>query len=202
MRKGGVGAIALVLLLSGVAQAKSVPKLEHATLGGGCFWCMDAVYEQVRGVTQVDSGYAGGHVPDPSYEQVCAGGTGHAEVVQLTFDPAVVSYRDLLRIFFTVHDPTSVNRQGADVGAQYRSIILTEGPAQAQTSRSVISELNAAHLFNRPIVTEVVPLTGFYRAEEYHQNYFARHPSQPYCVFVVAPKVQKFRDHFLAKLKK
>lgn len=176
--------------------------LEQATFGGGCFWCVEAVFEQVRGVSSVVSGYAGGHVPAPSYEQVCSGKTGHAEVVRVTFDPAVLSYGDLLRLFFTAHDPTTRDRQDHDEGAQYRSIILTASAEQARVARQVIRELDAAHLFRRPIVTEVKPLVAFYRAEEYHQDYFARNPDKPYCALVVAPKVEKFRKRYLDRLKR
>ena len=176
--------------------------LEVATLGGGCFWCLEAVYQELAGVEGVVSGYAGGHVPNPSYEQVCTGTTGHAEVVQITFDPSVISYRELLQVFFTIHDPTSLNRQGNDVGPQYRSIILYHSPEQRAAAEQMIAELTAAGLWDRPIVTEVQPLTAFYPAEAYHQNYFKRNPLQPYCQFVVAPKVAKARKEFFAKLRK
>ncbi len=174
---------------------------ELATLGGGCFWCLEAVYEQVVGVRQVVSGYAGGQRPHPTYEQVCTGATGHAEVVQLTFDPAVISYRALLEIFFDIHDPTTLNRQGADVGTQYRSVIFYHSAEQAATARQLIAELTAARRWAAPIVTEVVPFTAFYAAEAYHQGYFRQHPAQPYCRAVVAPKVTKFQVHFPAYLK-
>ncbi len=172
-----------------------------ATLAGGCFWCLEAVYLETQGVLQVQSGYAGGKRPNPTYEQVCSGATGHAEVVQLTFDPAVISYRELLEIFFTIHDPTTLNRQGADVGTQYRSAIFYHTPEQEATARALIAELTAARRWPHPIVTEVTPLTQFYPAEEYHQEYFRRHPEQPYCRAVIAPKVGKFRQHFVAQLK-
>ncbi len=174
---------------------------ETATLAGGCFWCLEAVYADLRGVTKVVSGYAGGRVPNPSYQAVCAGTTGHAEVVQLTFDPQVVSYGDLLRVFFAIHDPTTLNRQGADVGTQYRSAIFYHTPEQQRVAAEVMAELQAAGVWDAPIVTEVVPLTEFYPAEDYHQEYFARNPNQPYCRAVVAPKVAKFRKHYLNKLK-
>jgi peptide-methionine (S)-S-oxide reductase len=174
---------------------------ELATLGGGCFWCLEAVYKELRGVGRVVSGYAGGHVPDPTYTQVCAGTTGHAEVVQVTFDPAAVSYRELLEVFFTIHDPTTLNRQGADVGTQYRSAVFYHSPAQRETAEQVIAELTAEGVWDAPIVTEVVPLETFYLAEDYHQDYFERNPFQPYCRAVVAPKVAKFRKHFLGRLK-
>jgi peptide-methionine (S)-S-oxide reductase len=174
---------------------------ELATLAGGCFWCLEAVYEGLRGVESVVSGYAGGHVPRPTYNQVCTGTTGHAEVVQLTFDPRAVSFRELLEVFFTVHDPTTLNRQGADIGTQYRSAIFYHSPAQRETAEQVITELTAARLWDAPIVTEVVPFQEFYPAEDYHQNYFENNPFQPYCRAVVAPKVAKFRKQFLEKLK-
>jgi len=166
---------------------------EKATLGGGCFWCLEAVYQEVRGVRRVVSGYAGGHVPDPDYRAVCTGRTGHAEVVQLTYDPGVVSYRDLLEIFFTIHDPTQEDRQGADVGTQYRSIILYASPAQKEAAESLIGELERDEVYDEPVVTEVVPLEAFYPAEDYHQDYYQRNTRQPYCQIVVAPKLAKFR---------
>lgn len=174
---------------------------ELATLGGGCFWCLEAVFVEVRGVEQVDSGYAGGAVADPTYEDVCTGRTGHAEVVQLTFDPDVISYRELLEIFFAIHDPTTPNRQGNDVGTQYRSVIFYHSPEQQQTAQEVIGELTESQTFAAPIVTQVVPLDKFYKAETYHQNYFAQNPHQPYCQVVVAPKVTKLRQKFRDKLK-
>ncbi|MGB8510649.1 MAG: peptide-methionine (S)-S-oxide reductase MsrA [Pyrinomonadaceae bacterium] len=173
-----------------------------ATLGGGCFWCLEAVYDDLRGIESVVSGYAGGETANPSYEAVCAGTTGHAEVVQVTFDPGVVSYRELLEVFFAIHDPTTLNRQGGDTGTQYRSAIFYHTPEQRETAEQVIAEVSAAEVWDAPIVTEVVPLTEFYPAEEYHQNYFARNPNQPYCRVVVAPKVSKFRKHYLDRLKK
>ena len=175
---------------------------EVATLAGGCFWCLEAVYDELRGVTDVVSGYAGGRVRNPSYQDVCAGTTGHAEVVQVTFDPAVVSFREILEVFFTVHDPTTLNRQGADVGTQYRSAIFYRSPEQKTTAEQVIREIDAAKIWSAPIVTEVVPLTDFYPAEDYHQEYFARNPTQGYCSFVIAPKVAKFRRQYLSKLKR
>jgi len=175
-------------------------QLEQATLGGGCFWCLEAVYTELRGVERVISGYAGGTVEFPSYEQVCSGRTGHAEVVQLTFDPREISYRDVLDVFFTIHDPTTLNRQGADVGTQYRSVIFYHSPEQQRTATEVLSEVK--DLFNDPIVTELQPLDKFYPAEGYHQDYFARNPNQPYCQFVVAPKVAKARQKFMERLKR
>jgi peptide-methionine (S)-S-oxide reductase len=176
-------------------------KLQTATLGGGCFWCLEAVFEQLRGVERVESGYAGGGVANPSYRQVCNGNTGHAEVVQVTFDPAVVSYRDVLDVFFATHDPTTLNRQGADVGTQYRSVIFYHTPAQKEAAEKRIAELNAAGIWDAPIVTQVLPLPALYKAEDYHQEYFRHNPAQPYCQVVVAPKVAKFRKQFADKLK-
>ena len=171
----------------------SVETASVATFGGGCFWCLEAVFELVRGVKSVVSGYAGGHVPNPTYEEVCGKQTGHAEVVQVTFDPAVVSFRDLLGVFFAYHDPTTLNRQGADVGPQYRSVVYTHDDEQKQITDEVIAELNASGVFPGPIVTEVAPLPTFYPAEDYHQGFYRGNPMQGYCRAVVAPKVQKFR---------
>jgi len=179
-----------------------VSRPEVATLAGGCFWCLEAVYDDLQGVLDVVSGYAGGQVPHPSYEDVCSGETGHAEVVQITFDPVQVSYRELLEVFFTLHDPTTLNRQGADVGTQYRSAIFYHTPEQQTVAEQVMAELTAAGLWPQPIVTQVVPLDAFYPAEDYHQEYFRRNPYQGYCRAVVAPKVAKFRQKYLAKLKK
>ncbi|HEY4071515.1 MAG TPA: peptide-methionine (S)-S-oxide reductase MsrA [Herbaspirillum sp.] len=165
-----------------------------AILGGGCFWCTEAVYKEVKGVTAAESGYTGGKMANPSYEQICTGATGHAEVVKLSFDPAVISYRELLEIFFTIHDPTTPNRQGNDVGTQYRSVIYYDSPEQLETAKHVISEM--ALVWDAPIVTEVSPVEAYYAAEDYHQNYFENHPLQGYCAFVVAPKVEKFRTLF------
>ncbi|MBN1120641.1 MAG: peptide-methionine (S)-S-oxide reductase MsrA [Anaerolineae bacterium] len=176
--------------------------MEKATLGGGCFWCLEAVYEELKGVDSVVSGYAGGHVPNPTYEQVCGKGTGHAEVVQVTYDPAVISYGDLLDIFFTIHNPTTLNRQGNDVGPQYRSIILAHSDEQKAAAEAKIAEVNDAGLWDNPIVTEVVPLEMFYPAEDYHQGYFRQNPYRGYCMMVIAPKVAKFRKHYFEKLKK
>jgi peptide-methionine (S)-S-oxide reductase len=172
---------------------------ETAILGGGCFWCLEAVYLEARGVTRVESGYMGGPATSPTYEQVCAGTTGHAEVVRLEFDPNVISYRDILEIFFTIHDPTTLNRQGNDVGTQYRSVIFFTSPEQEATARKVMAEMAA--VWDAPIVTEVLPAEAWYKAEDYHQNYFVQHPLQGYCAFVVAPKVAKFRKTFSERLK-
>jgi peptide-methionine (S)-S-oxide reductase len=175
---------------------------ETATLGGGCFWCLEAVYDQLKGVTAVESGYAGGHVAHPTYQQVCGGRTGHAEVTQITFDPTVVSFRELLEVFFTIHDPTTLNRQGADVGTQYRSAIFYHSDAQKQTAEEVIAAMTAARVWPNPIVTQVAPLTNYYAAEDYHQEYFERNGGQPYCQVVIAPKVSKFRKQYLDRLKR
>ena len=175
--------------------------MELATLGGGCFWCLEAVYLGLRGVSAVKSGYAGGHQPNPTYAQVCGKHTGHAEVVQVAFDPAEISYADLLRVFFTIHDPTTPNRQGADVGPQYRSIILTHSDAQAETARAVIAEITAENLWDGAVVTEVEPLAKFWPAEPEHDDYFNRNPYSGYCRAVVAPKVQKFRKSFADRVK-
>jgi peptide-methionine (S)-S-oxide reductase len=174
---------------------------EVATLAGGCFWCLDAVFRGLKGVEQVVSGYAGGTVPNPSYEAVCTGRTGHAEVVQVTFDSGVLSYRNLVEVFFGIHDPTTLNRQGADVGTQYRSAIYYHSPEQERTAREVIAALEREQVFDGPIVTEVAPATEFYPAEEYHQDYFRRNPGQGYCRAVIAPKVAKFRKAHLERLK-
>jgi peptide-methionine (S)-S-oxide reductase len=174
---------------------------EIATLAGGCFWCLEAVYEQLRGVVKVESGYAGGRVPNPTYAQVCDGITGHAEVVQITFEPAVISYRDLLEVFFVIHDPTTLNRQGADVGTQYRSAIYFHSPAQEAAAKEVIAAFEAAKLYDDPIVTEVAPADRFYKAEAYHQGYYRANPNQGYCRVVIAPKVAKARKVFVDRLK-
>ena len=174
---------------------------EVATLAGGCFWCLEAAFSELRGVEQVVSGYAGGHVPNPSYELVCTGTTGHAEVVQITFDPAVVSYDDLLHVFFTIHDPTTLNRQGGDVGTQYRSAIFYHSAAQQTAAERVMAALAVEQLWDDALVTELVPLEQFYPAEEYHRDYFLRNPTQGYCRAVIAPKVAKVRKLYLDKLK-
>jgi peptide-methionine (S)-S-oxide reductase len=174
---------------------------EVATLGGGCFWCLEPVFDDLKGVISVESGYAGGSVPDPTYEQVCSGRTGHAEVVRVTFDPSRISYRDILNVFFTIHDPTTLNRQGNDVGTQYRSVIFYHSPEQERTAREVMQALSDQHVWSSPIVTQLEPFTNFYQAEDYHQEYFANNPNQPYCSIVIAPKVAKFRQNHLEMLK-
>jgi len=176
------------------------PANEIATLGGGCFWCLDAVYRDLRGVTAVVSGYAGGHTAHPTYEQVCGKKTGHVEVVQVTFDPATIDYADLLRVFFTIHDPTTRDRQGADVGPQYRSVIMTHSPAQDATAREVMAEM--APVWGAPIVTDILPAATFWPGEAEHQDYFARNPWSGYCRAVIAPKVAKFRKGFAERLKR
>jgi peptide-methionine (S)-S-oxide reductase len=176
-------------------------KLEKATLGAGCFWCVEAVYQDVKGVHEVASGYAGGHVKNPTYQQVCTGATGHAEVVQITFDPEVISYEDILYIFWRTHDPTTLNRQGADIGTQYRSAIFYHTEEQKATAEKSKRETDASHLWPDPIVTEIAPYSDFYKAEGYHQNYYRDNPNQPYCRVVIDPKVRKFRKEFQDKLK-
>lgn len=173
-----------------------------ATLAGGCFWCTEAIFVDLKGVEKVVSGYAGGPVPNPTYEQVCGGRTGHAEGIEITFDPTLISYHDLLVIFFTTHDPTTLNRQGADAGTQYRSAIFTHSDEQAQIAKQVIEEIDAAKLYGNPIVTEVTPFTNFYAAEAYHQDYFANNGNEGYCRVVIAPKVTKFRAYYREKLKR
>lgn len=182
-------------------QTSVPPGKEMATLAGGCFWCLEAVYKELRGVESVESGYTGGRVRNPTYEAVCTGRTGHAEAVRIIFDPNVVTYRDLLEVFFTIHDPTTLNRQGHDVGTQYRSAIFYHSPEQKTVAEDLIATLMKDQVFDRPIVTEVTPAGPFYPAEAYHQDYFARNPSQPYCLYVVSPKVAKFRKQFATKVK-
>jgi peptide-methionine (S)-S-oxide reductase len=173
---------------------------ETATLGGGCFWCIDTIFRELQGVEKVESGYAGGRMANPTYRDVCSGMTGHAEVVQVTFDPSVLSFRDLLHLFFTVHDPTTPDRQGADIGTQYRSIILYHSDEQREAAKQVIDELSREKVWDDPIVTQLVPFTTFYSAEKYHQDYYSQNPNQPYCQVVIAPKVAKFRKAYLDRL--
>lgn len=175
---------------------------QTAILAGGCFWCLEAVFDDLKGVESVESGYSGGHVPNPTYKQVCSDTTGHAEVVRVTFDPSVITYRDLLKVFFAIHDPTTLNRQGNDIGTSYRSAIFYLDDEQKRVAEEVIAELTAAQIWPNPIVTEVTPFDAFYLAEDYHQEYFAKNPFQPYCMAVVAPKVTKFRKQFVERLKK
>jgi peptide-methionine (S)-S-oxide reductase len=174
---------------------------EVATLGGGCFWCLEAVFEQLQGVKRIESGYSGGTIAGPSYRQVCTGDTGHAEVIQVIFDPDVISFRDVLEVFFATHDPTTLNRQGADVGTQYRSVVFYHNPGQKQTAEQLIADLNRAGVWRRPIVTEVVPFEAFYPAEDYHQGYYRQNPGQPYCQVVITPKLAKLRQQFAEKLR-
>ena len=178
-----------------------MPNLETAILGGGCFWCLEAVFDGLAGVTSVESGYAGGRIANPTYQQVCDGNTGHVEVVRMTFDPAQISFREILDVFFTIHDPTTLNRQGNDVGTQYRSVIFYTSEEQRRQAEQAIRDLNAAHEWPDPIVTTVEPAPTFYEAEDYHQEYFASNPRQPYCQVVVAPKVRKFQKKFAQKMK-
>jgi peptide-methionine (S)-S-oxide reductase len=179
----------------------AVPRKEVATLAGGCFWCVEAVFDDLKGVESVESGYAGGQLPNPTYKDICTGSTGHAEVVRVTFDPSVISYRELLDVFFTIHDPTTPNRQGNDVGTQYRSAIFYHSPEQKAVAEETIRQLAADKIWRDPIVTELVPEQPFYIAENYHQEYFQHNGYQPYCQAVVAPKMRKFREKFKAKLK-
>jgi peptide-methionine (S)-S-oxide reductase len=176
-------------------------QVELATLAGGCFWCLEAVFDELKGVESVESGYSGGHVQNPGYTQVCSGDTGHAEVVQVTFDPQVLSFKDLLTVFFTIHDPTTLNRQGNDVGTQYRSAIFYHNEQQKKIAEEVIREISAAEIWDAPFVTEVTPFDQFYIAEDYHQEYFRKNPFQGYCRAVIAPKVTKFRHKFSERLK-
>ncbi len=177
-------------------------RLETATLGGGCFWCLEAVFQELSGVASVRSGYSGGARENPSYEQVCTGATGHAEVVQIRFDPDVIAFREILHVFFATHDPTTLNRQGGDVGTQYRSVIFHASDAQKRTAEAVIGEIDASGAFSDPVVTELAPLEAFYPAEDYHADYYRSNPSQPYCRYVIDPKVSKFRMQFFDRLKK
>ena len=177
-------------------MSEKIKNLELATLGGGCFWCLEAVFQRVRGVDSVFSAYAGGHVTNPTYEQVCTGKTGHAEIVEIYFDPEVLSFRDLLEIFFVIHDPSTLNAQGNDHGTQYRSVIFTHGVSQESVARTIVDELTQKSVYQSPIVTEIQPCPVVYRAEEYHQNYFYLHPEQGYCRAVIAPKLEKFRAKF------
>jgi methionine-S-sulfoxide reductase len=182
-------------------QKESVSEMETITIGGGCFWCVEAVYSELKGVISVEPGYSGGDVANPTYREVCTGDTGHAEVVQVTFDPRVISLKDILEVFFSVHDPTTLNRQGPDVGTQYRSVIFYRDEAQKRTALSVMKEISAENLYSKPLVTQLVPFAAFYKAEDYHKDYYALHGSEPYCQFVISPKMAKFRQKFAARLK-
>jgi len=183
------------------SRTNSPRRIEVTTLGGGCFWCTEAVFSQLKGVEKIEPGYSGGNIENPSYEQVSTGKTGHAEVAQITFDPAVISFKEILQIFFSTHDPTSLNRQGVDIGTQYRSVIFYHDDEQKAIAEQVIKELSEDGAFDTPIVTQVEPLKAFYKAEDYHREYYKRHPEQPYCRVVIAPKIEKFRQLYLGKLK-
>jgi len=178
-----------------------MPNEQTAVFGGGCFWCIEAVFQRLTGVTKVESGYMGGHVDNPTYRQVCGGGTGHVEIVRVTFNPQQISYRDLLEVFFTVHDPTTLNRQGNDTGEQYRSVIFYENEEQHRIAEEMIAELTAAKAFSEPIVTAIEPASRFYKAEDYHQNYYNENSRQPYCMFVISPKLAKFETKFGEKMR-
>jgi len=190
------------MLQQQLQETRTPQAKEVATLAGGCFWCLEAVYDELKGVEDVVSGYSGGKIPYPSYEMVCTGTTGHAEVVQLTFDPKIISFKEILEVFFTIHDPTTLNRQGPDVGTQYRSAIFYHTPGQRAIAEQVIADLGASNVWDAPIVTELKPFEKFYPAEDYHQEYFKRNPNQAYCRVVISPKVAKFRKRFLDKLRK
>jgi peptide-methionine (S)-S-oxide reductase len=200
--------VTLIILLSGLciqslAQSKSKPAgMEIATLGGGCFWCTEAVYKELKGVISVTSGYSGGDIVNPSYREVCTGSTGHAEVIEIEFDPSVIFFSELLEVFFATHDPTTLNRQGGDVGTQYRSVIFYHNPEQKEAAESVIDRLNQENIFGKPVVTEVTKWKNFFVAEDYHQDYFENNPSQSYCQLVIVPKIEKFRKIFSDRLKK
>jgi len=200
--------VTLIILLSGLciqslAQSKSKPAgMEIATLGGGCFWCTEAVYKELKGVISVTSGYSGGDIVNPSYREVCTGSTGHAEVIEIEFDPSVIFFSELLEVFFATHDPTTLNRQGGDLGTQYRSVIFYHNPEQKEAAESVIDRLNQENIFGKPVVTEVTKWKNFFAAEDYHQDYFENNPSQSYCQLVIVPKIEKFRKIFSDRLKK
>ncbi|MFB3906223.1 MAG: peptide-methionine (S)-S-oxide reductase MsrA [Acidobacteriota bacterium] len=198
--------LSLVLLFAGIGYMNNQRTFgaseEVITLGGGCFWCTEAIFDELKGVSRIESGYSGGTVPNPTYEQVCTGKTGHAEVIQVTFDPQVISLKDILHIFFTVHDPTTLNRQGPDVGTQYRSAIFYRDDEQKRVAQEVMREVEASKIWNAPLVTTLEPFQAFYQAEDYHQTYFASNPNQPYCRVIIAPKVAKFREKYRSRLKK
>jgi peptide-methionine (S)-S-oxide reductase len=183
-------------------MSKNLPDLDIATLGGGCFWCLEAVYSELKGVLKWESGYAGGDVKNPTYEEVCSDETGHAEVVQITYDPNIITYREILQVFFSIHDPTTLNRQGADVGSSYRSVIFYHDENQKRVAEEVMKELEGSRIWGKPLVTQLVPFVEFFKAEAYHQNYFKNNPYQPYCQVIVAPKVAKFRKQYFDKLSK
>jgi peptide-methionine (S)-S-oxide reductase len=190
-----------ILITAIMTVLGSVAQTETATLGGGCFWCTEAIFKSLKGVDRVESGYSGGHTKNPTYKEVCTGETGHAEVIQVTFDPKVISFDEILEVFFETHDPTSLNRQGADAGTQYRSVIFYHSPEQKEKAEAYKAQLNKENVFNKPIVTEIKAFDKFYKAENYHQNYFANNRSQGYCQFVIVPKIEKFKKIFKNKLK-
>jgi peptide-methionine (S)-S-oxide reductase len=190
-----------ILITAIMTVLGSVAQTETATLGGGCFWCTEAIFKSLKGVETVESGYSGGHTKNPTYKEVCTGETGHAEVIQVTFDPKVISFDEILEVFFETHDPTSLNRQGADAGTQYRSVIFYHSPEQKEKAEAYKAQLNKENVFNKPIVTEIKAFDKFYKAENYHQNYFANNRSQGYCQFVIVPKIEKFKKIFKNKLK-
>jgi peptide-methionine (S)-S-oxide reductase len=190
-----------ILITAIMTVLGSVAQTETATLGGGCFWCTEAIFKSLKGVDRVESGYSGGHTKNPTYKEVCTGETGHAEVIQITFDPKVISFDEILEVFFETHDPTSLNRQGADAGTQYRSVIFYHSPEQKEKAEAYKAQLNKENVFNKPIVTEIKAFDKFYKAENYHQNYFANNRSQGYCQFVIVPKIEKFKKIFKNKLK-
>ena len=193
--------IFIILVLHLFSTEVMAKQLETATLGGGCFWCTEAIYKELQGVVDVKPGYSGGHVKNPTYEEVCTGNTGHAEVAQITFDPEITSFSEILEVFFETHDPTTLNRQGNDVGTQYRSVIFYHSEKQKETAEKVIKLFEDEKVYNKPVVTEVTPFTAFYPAEKYHQDYFEKNPDQPYCQYVIVPKLEKFRKIFKDKLK-
>ncbi len=190
-----------VLLTGNTNNQQMTNKMEEATFGAGCFWCVEAIFQDLKGVVAVESGYAGGKIKNPTYKEICSGLTGHAEVIRITFDPSVITFADLVRVLFVVHDPTTLNRQGNDVGDQYRSVIFYHSEAQKETAKRIKEEFEQKAIYDSPIVTLIEPLTNYYPAEQYHQNYYKDNPNQPYCKAIIAPKVQKFRKHYLNLLK-
>lgn len=203
--KNIISCLLIAFTINGFAQenkTKSTSNLENITLGGGCYWCVEAVYENLEGVKSVVSGFSGGKTANPTYEDVCTGTTGHAEVVQITYDKNITNINEIFKVFFTVHDPTTLNRQGADIGTQYRSVIFYKNEEQKKAAQHIINELNKAKVYDSPIVTKIEPLTKFYKAENYHQNYYENNTNQPYCKMVIQPKIEKFEKIFKSKLKK
>jgi len=200
--KNTIAICLLLISLLGFGQGKKTSNIETITLGGGCYWCVEAVYENLNGVKSVVSGFSGGKTANPTYEEVTTGTTGHAEVVQITYDNTITDINEIYKVFFTVHDPTTLNRQGADIGTQYRSVIFYKNEEQKKAAQSIINELNKAKVYTSPIVTKVEPFTKFYKADDYHQNYYANNKNQPYCKMVIQPKIEKFEKVFKSKLKK